>query len=99
MTMTDDAQERQWQAELEAAGERAVRDNINSHGSLVTGGERKQQFIRKWLREKDTERTASEIRRAAREEKGFDYARWTFYVAVAALIAAIIGIIVTVLHV
>jgi hypothetical protein len=46
MTMTDDAQERQWQAELEAAGERAVRDNINSHGSLVTGGERKQQFIR-----------------------------------------------------
>jgi hypothetical protein len=34
-----------------------------------------------------------------REQKGFDYARWTFYVAVGALIAAIIGIIVTVLHV
>lgn len=64
-----------------AAGERAVRDNINSHGSLVTGGESKQQFIRKWLKEKNAERIL-------REQKGFDYARWTFYVAVGALIAA-----------
>jgi hypothetical protein len=93
------AQERQWRAELEAAGERAVRDNINSRGSLVTGGEPKQQFIRKWLKEKDLERTGREADRVTREKQGFDYARWTFYVAVGALIAAILGILVTVLHV
>jgi hypothetical protein len=40
-----------------------------------------------------------ELERVTREKQGFDYARWTFYVAVGALIAAIIGIIVTVLHV
>jgi hypothetical protein len=89
--MTNDTQETQWRRELEAAGETAVRDNINHHGSLVTGGEAKQHFIRKWLREKDVEQVA-------REKQGFDYARWTFDVAVGALIAAIIGIIVTVLH-
>jgi hypothetical protein len=50
--MTESPQEAQWRNELEAAGERAVRDNINSRGSLVTGGESKQQFIRKWLKEK-----------------------------------------------
>jgi hypothetical protein len=48
---------------------------------------------------KDVERNAIELDRVAREKQGFDYARWTFYVAVGALIAAIIGIIVTVLHV
>src|SRR5216684_9291567 len=92
-------QEREWRAELEAAGERAVRDNINSRGSLVTGGEAKQQFIRKWLKEKDVERDKKELEQVTREKQGFDYARWTFYVAVGALIAAIIGIVVTVLHV
>jgi hypothetical protein len=97
--MMESAQEAQWRAELEAAGERAVRDNINSRGSLVTGGESKQQFIRKWLREKDVERNESELKRGALEERGFDYARWTFYVAVGALVAAIIGIVVTVLHI
>ena len=92
-------QEREWRAELEAAGERAVRDNINSRGSLVTGGEPKQQFIRKWLREKDLARDKKELEQVTREKQGFDYARWTFYVAVGPLIAAIIGIVVTVLHV
>jgi hypothetical protein len=97
--MRESAQEIQWRSELEAAGERAVRDNINSRGSLVTGGEIKQQFIRKWLREKDAERNEKELEHVTLEKQGFDYARWTFYVAVGALIAAIIGIIVTVLHV
>ena len=68
-------------------------------GSLVTGGEPKQQFIRKWLREKDVERHEKELEQVTREKQGFDYARWTFYVAVGALIAAIVGIIVTVIHV
>jgi hypothetical protein len=99
MTNADNAQESQWRRELEAAGERAVRDNINSRGSLVTGGEPKQQFIRKWLREKDVQRSEKEIEQVTREKQGFDYTRWTFYVAVGALIAATIGIIVTVLHV
>jgi hypothetical protein len=94
----ENAKEGQWRAELEAAGERAVRDNINSRGSLVTGGEAKQQFIRKWLREKEVERNEKESEQLTREKRGFDYSRWTFYVAVGALIAAIVGIIVTVLH-
>lgn len=97
--MTESSQEKQWRAELEAAGETAVRDNVNSRGSLVTGGEAKQQFIRKWLREKDLERNKKELEKVTREKQGFDYTRWTFYVAVGALIAAIIGIIVTVLHI
>ncbi len=95
----DDAQESQWRRELEADGERAVRDNINSRGSLVTGGEPKQRFIRKWLREKDVERDEKELEHVTREKQGFDYARWTFYVAVGAVIAAMIGIVVTALHV
>ena len=95
----DDAQESQWRRELEADGERAVRDNINSRGSLVTGGEPKQRFIGKWLREKDVEQDEKELEHVTREKQGFDYARWTFYVAIGALIAAMIGIVVTVLHV
>ena len=98
----NDAQEsqwRQWRAELEAAGERAVRDNIKSRGSLVTYGAPKQQFIRKWLREKDVERNKKKLEQVTREKQGFDYARWTFYGAVGAVVAAMIGIIVTVLHV
>jgi hypothetical protein len=52
-----------------------------------------------WLREKDVERDKKELEQVTREKQGFDYARWTFYVAVGALIAAIIGIVVTVFHV
>jgi hypothetical protein len=96
--MPNDPQEDLWRAELEAVGERAVRDNINSRGSLVTSGEAKQQFIRKWLREKDTERSEKELQQVTREKQGFDYARWTFFVAVGALIAALVGILVTVIH-
>jgi hypothetical protein len=43
--------------------------------------------------------TKKELEQVTREKQGFDYTRWTFYVAVGALIAAIVGIIVTVLHV
>ena len=77
--------------ELEASDQRAVRDNINSGRSLLTGGEPKQQqYIRQWLKQKDVERIS-------REQRGFDYAHWTFYVAVSALIVAIVGMVVTVL--
>ena len=79
--------EAEWRSETEAAGETAVR----YRGSLVTGGEARQQFIRKWPREKDLERIS-------RHQEEFDYAHWTFYVAIGALVAAIVGIIVTVIH-
>jgi hypothetical protein len=73
--------------------------SIAAARSSPAGGESKQQFIRKWLREKDIQRSERELEQVTREKQGFDYARWTFYVAVGALIAAIVGIIVTVLHV
>jgi hypothetical protein len=48
--------------------------------------------IQDWLSEKDKEQRRRDL-------QTFNYSRWTFYVAVGALIAAIIGIIVTVIHV
>src|ERR1700692_1614307 len=48
-------------------------------------------YIEDWLAEKD------EARRL-RDLQSFNYSRWTFYVAVGALIAAVVGIIVTILH-
>jgi hypothetical protein len=84
-----------WRAELEAVGESAVRDNINRRGSLVTdAGEARQQFIRKWLREKDLERETRERRQLTGERPGFDYAQWALYIAAGALIAAILAIVV-----
>jgi hypothetical protein len=89
-----------WRAELEAVGESAVRDNVNNRGSLVTdAGEAKQQFIRKWLGEKDVERETRERQQLTGEKPGFDYAQWALYIAVGALIVAIIAILVKALHV
>jgi hypothetical protein len=64
-------------------------------GASIPGfkcGEISKVDIDDWLIEKDKAQ-------AGRDFQSFNYARWTFYVAVGALIAPIIGIIVTVLHV
>jgi hypothetical protein len=84
--------------ELDRAGERAVRDDINNRGGLTTGGEERQQIIRTWLREKDAERESRESNLYELTQSSFAYTRKTYYAALAALLAAIVGIIVTLLH-
>jgi hypothetical protein len=63
-------------------------------GASISGfkcGDITRGDIEDWLAEKDEERRLRNI-------QSFNYSRWTFYVAVGALVAAIVGIIVTVLH-
>jgi hypothetical protein len=88
----------QLRADLERAGERAVRDDMNNRGGLTTGGEERQQIVRAWLREKDAEREARERHVYELTQKSFIYTRKTYCAALAALLAAIVGIIVTILH-
>jgi hypothetical protein len=76
---------------LEAAGEQEVRDDLNFRRGIGTGGETKRQFVLCWLREKERAREA----RACQSDR---YLRWTFWVAAATLIAAIVGVIATILH-
>jgi len=86
--------ESQFRRELEAAGEQAVRDDLNFRRGISTGGETKLQFVLRWLREK-------EVEREARTRQSDWYARWTFWVVVATFsvavltfIAAIVAIVV-----
>ena len=102
----------QLRADLERAGERAVRDDMNNRGGLTTGGEERLRIIREWLREKDLAREAAEQsataltertlafteRTFALTEQTFTYTRRTCYAAVAALVATVIGIIIALLH-
>lgn len=91
-----------WKAQLrtdvDRAGERAVRDDMNNRGGLTTGGEERQQIIRAWLRDKDAERESRESNLYELTQRSFVYTRKTYYAALAALVAAVIGIIVTILH-
>jgi hypothetical protein len=58
---------------------------------ISTGGETKRHFVLRWLREK-------ELEREARAHQSNRYLRLTFWVAVATLVAAIVGVMATVLH-
>jgi len=70
------------------AGETAVRDLMNHGGSIATGGEPKRQFVFRWLREKESDRQARELR----TERDV---RWTFWAAIAAVVVGVIGVAVT----
>jgi hypothetical protein len=93
-----EAWEVQLREDLERAGERAVRDDISNRGGLTTGGAERQKVIREWLRDKDIERETKEQALFELTQKTFGYTRKTYYAAVAALVAAVVGIIVTILH-
>jgi hypothetical protein len=80
--MTDADQEAKWRAELEKAGNDAVR---REH---MTFPEPKRQLAFRWLREK-------EKAREARDEAAQWYLKWTFRAAVAAVVVGIIGVVVT----
>lgn len=88
----------QLRRDLESLGERAVRDDMNNRGGLASGGEDRKQFVRKWLREQDTKREAREAAVYDFTLKTFNYTRQTYFAAVAALIATIIGIVIALLH-
>jgi hypothetical protein len=88
----------QLRAELDRTGERAVRDDVNSRGGLATGGGERQHIIRAWLREKDAERESRERNLYELTQRSFNFTRKTYYVALAALLAAVVGIIVTIMH-
>jgi hypothetical protein len=89
--MVDAGYEAQVRRELEGAGEDAIREGMKPHGPLATGGEPRLRIIRAWLREQEQKRD--------RKAQTADwYMRATFWVAVGALAAGIIGIIATILH-
>jgi hypothetical protein len=77
--------------DLENAGEASVRADFYCGGGLSTGGADRQKIIRDWLREKEQDRQR-------REEMSNRISQRTYWVAVATLVAAIIGVIATVLH-
>lgn len=88
--MTPEA-EAAFRRDLEGAGEASVRADFSGGGGLATGGEDRRKIIREWLREREKEREDQQNR----SER---YLRLTFWVAVGALIASVVGIIVTVLQ-
>jgi hypothetical protein len=84
--MTDLNPETAWRSEFEADGERAVHDTIY-HGPGIYP-DPKRLFALRWLREK-------EVERERQEHQMRSYVRWTFWAAAAAVVAGIVGVLVT----
>jgi hypothetical protein len=83
--------EHNFRRELENAGEASVRADFYSGGGLATGGEDRRAIIRQWLREQEQDRQKL-------EKATYRLGLKTFWVAVFALLAAIAGVVATVLH-
>jgi hypothetical protein len=79
-------EEANWRAEFELRGENELRDGLN-----LINHEPKRQLAFRWLREQDHARRT-------REQKTYNYVRWTFWAAVAAVIVGVVGVAVTLLH-
>lgn len=82
----DKEAERKFRKSLETTGETSVRADYYGGGGLATGGEDRRDIIRHWLAEKEAEREA-------RHTRSDYYARWTYRVALATLVVAILGVI------
>ena len=89
--MTDADDDPDLRRELESTGEAAVRADMNMRGGFVTGGEKRVQAVRGWLRDKERERED-------REQRTDRYVRLTFWIALATLVAAVAGVIATMFH-
>lgn len=85
--MPDD--ETKWRAEFTAVGETQLRDGMNRNSMPFP--EQKRQFAFRWLREQDKSRRL-------REDKIYRYTQRTFWIAVAAVIVGILGVLITLLH-
>jgi hypothetical protein len=77
----------QWGAEFERLGEQQVYDNVKQ--GAIYNDEAKRQAAFRWLGEEAR-------KRREREQNTYWYARWTFYVAIAAAAIGVVGMIVTV---
>jgi hypothetical protein len=77
-------EEAKWRAEFERFGEEQVRSTLD-RGQFH---EPKAQFARRWLGDEA-------LARRDREKKTYQYVRWTFVAALAAVFVGILGIVAT----
>lgn len=82
-------EEAKWRAEFERTGEAKIRGLISLR-AIYDGEPKKQQFALRWLCEKD------EARRT-RDDKIYCYTRLTLWAAIVAAVAAVGGVIVSVI--
>lgn len=108
----DHEAEVRFRRDLENAGEAAVRADFNSFGGLSTGGEDRRKIIRDWLREQEQKQEQikiekqrreqdsekRELERERREKISYRLGWHTFWIALGTLVAAVIGVIATILH-
>jgi hypothetical protein len=87
----DPQAEANFRRELESAGEASVRADFWGGGGLATGGEDRRKIIRQWLRQKEQDRENL-------EKANLDVGLGTFLVATLAFIAAVTGLIATILQ-
>ena len=81
--MADPEVEAAWRAEFERIGETQLRDALN--GGVGIADEPKRQAAFRWLGDE------AQARRL-REEKTYHYVRWTYFAAIAAVIAGLIAV-------
>jgi hypothetical protein len=76
-----------WRDELEKIGETQVRQNLLSNSFYTPP---KKYFVLNWVREK-------ECARERRDQEIFSYTSRTYWVAVAAVVVGVIGVVATLL--
>jgi hypothetical protein len=81
--MAEPEVEAAWRAEFERSGATEFRDTLNGGGGFTD--ESKRQAALRWLGDE------AEARRL-QQEQTYHYVRWTFLVAVAAVIAGLIAV-------
>jgi len=81
--MADPEVEAAWRAEFERIGDTQLRDALNSGVGIAD--EPKRQAAFRWLGDE------AQARRL-REEKTYHYVRWTYFAAIAAVIAGLIAV-------
>ena len=80
--MAEPEVEAAWRAEFERSGVKELRDALSAHGLT---DESKTQAAFRWLGDE------AEVQRL-QQEQTYHYVRWTFSVAVAAVIAGLIAV-------
>lgn len=81
--MNDAVKEAAWRDEFERDGERQVYETAhgNTYGNYPAD---KRQYALRWVREKERQSDA-------RDDDMYWYIKWTFYAAIAAAVASVIG--------
>ena len=87
--MPETAEQANWRAEFQAAGEGEVRQNFSN--KAIYNSPPKLDFARQWQREQERSREL-------REKQMYDYTRHSLWAAMTAVIIGIIAVIATCLH-